>query len=311
MTGTPFPVDPELTGLVIAYQNGEFIADRVLPRIGPPLGTDTFKWWKFDFADGITEVDTKVGRKGVPNEVEFPATELEASTDDYGLDDLVPIDDVNKASATYNPLGRAAEGVMDLVLLGRERRVANLVFSAATYPAGNKTTLAGTSQWSHADSDPIADITAAQDTLIMRANVLVLGRQSWTALSTNPVILKSINRSNGDTGIASRQQVADLFELEEIVVGQAWGNAAKKGQAASLARMWGKHASLIRRDSLADGSKSRPTFGMTRQYGTRVSGQIPEPKVGLRGAIRVRSGESVKELITAPDLGYFFQDVAA
>ena len=38
---------------------------------------------------------------------------------------------------------------------------------------------------------------------------------------------------------------------------------------------------------------------------------MPEPKVGLRGGVRVRSGESVKEVVCAADLGYFFQNVAA
>lgn len=307
----PFPVDPELTGLVIAYQNPEFVADKVLPFVGPILGKQEFKWWELDFAEGITPVDTRVGRKGTPNEVEFGATEKTASTEDFGLDDVVPADDIANAPAGYNPLARAAQGVMDLVLLGREQRVANLVFSAGTYPAANKETLSGTSQWSHADSDPIEDIVSAQDGLVMRANVLVLGRPVWTALSTNPKILKAINRNSGDSGIATRQAVADLFELDEIVVGGAYANGAKKGQAASISRIWGKHAALIRRDALADGGQGRATFGFSRQYGTRVAGQIPEPKVGLRGATRVRAGMSVKELIMAPDLGFLFQNAAA
>ena len=29
----PFPTDPRLTGIVIAYRNAELIADRILPRL--------------------------------------------------------------------------------------------------------------------------------------------------------------------------------------------------------------------------------------------------------------------------------------
>ncbi|RJF94809.1 capsid protein [Oleomonas cavernae] len=311
MTGFPFPVDPELTGVVISYANGDLVADRVLPRISPLLSKQTFEWLKFEFGEQITIPDTTVGRKGEPNEVEFSATEDTSKTIDYGLDDVVPIDDVNNAPVGYNPLSHAAQGVMDLVLLDRERRVANSVFAAATYPVGNKVVLAGTSQWSHASSDPVAAITAAQDALIMRANVLVLGRPTWTALSTNPAILKAVHRNDGDKGIATRQAVADLFELDEIIVGSAFVNTAKKGQALAKARLWGKHAALIRRDGLASNKNGRATFGMTMQYGGKVAGQIPEPKTGLRGSIRVRAGESVKELITAPDLGYFFESAVA
>jgi hypothetical protein len=38
---------------------------------------------------------------------------------------------------------------------------------------------------------------------------------------------------------------------------------------------------------------------------------MPEPKLGLRGGVRVRVGESVKELVIAKDLGYFFENAIA
>jgi len=50
---------------------------------------------------------------------------------------------------------------------------------------------------------------------------------------------------------------------------------------------------------------------MTAEYGSRFAGTIPEPKVGLRGAERVRVGESVKELVTAADCGYLFDAAVA
>lgn len=311
MAAFPFPVDPELTGVVIAYQNAELIADQVLPRIGPALGKQSFKYTKFDFSEAVTVPDTKVGRKGEPGEVEFSGTEVDASTSDYGLDDVVPIDDVNNAPAGYNPLSHAAQGVMDLVLLDREKRVADTVFNPATYPSANKVTLSGTSQWSDATSDPLAAVQDANDGLVMRANVMVIGRPAWTKLRRHPKILSAISISGTDKGTATLQAVADLFELDQIIVGSAWINTARKGQAPTLARTWGKHALLMRRNGLATALNQAPTYGWTAEYGTRVAGQIPEPKVGLRGAIRVRAGESVAEVISAPDLAYFFQNAVA
>ncbi len=38
---------------------------------------------------------------------------------------------------------------------------------------------------------------------------------------------------------------------------------------------------------------------------------MPEPKVGLRGAQRVRAGESVRELIVASDVGFLWRDAVA
>jgi hypothetical protein len=50
------------------------------------------------------------------------------------------------------------------------------------------------------------------------------------------------------------------------------------------------------------------TFGATAEYGSRISGRIEDPDVGLQGGYRVRTGERVKELVIAKDVGYFVQN---
>jgi hypothetical protein len=311
-TPVPFPIDPALSGVVIAYANEEFVADRVLPRLDPKLGKRDFKYSKFDFAQTITIPDTRVGRKGTPNEVEFAAKEVTDSVDDYGLDDVIPNDDITNAPANYDPRAHAAMATMDLVLLDREKRVADKVFNRDTYGAAQRVLLSGSSQWSDPTSRPIVAIQDASDAMVMKPNVLVLGRPGWTQLRRNPSIISSISVSGTSNGLATLRAVADLLELDEIVVGSAWGNAARRGQPVSMQRLWGKHAALIRRDKLATTMlEGRPTFGWTAQYGERIAGDLPEPKTGLRGSVRVRAGESVKEVISAPDLGYFFENVAA
>ena len=95
-----------------------------------------------------------------------------------------------------------------------------------------------------------------------------------------------------------------------MLVGQGWLNTAKPGQAVSLQRVWGKHAALLVRDRLAN-ARSGGAFGMTAQWGSRIAGQEADSKIGMRGGQRVRAGESVKELITASDFGYFIEDAVA
>ncbi len=309
MLNAPFPIQPELTAIAIAYRNAALIADDVLPRV--PVGKQEFKYLKHALAEGFTLPDTKVGRKGKPNEVEFSATETSESTQDYGLDDPVPQNDIDNAPPNYDPLGRATESTTNLILLDREKRAANLVFAAANYATANKVTLSGTSQWSDfTNSDPIAAIMNALDACVMRPNIMVIGRPTFSVLVRHPKIVKAVLGNSGDSGIARRQDVAALFELEAVYVGEGWLNTAKKGQAASLSRVWGKHCSLIYRDRLADASRG-VTFGLTAQFGGRVAGAQPDPNIGLRGGQRVRVGESVKELLTANDLGYFFENAVA
>lgn len=306
MPKAPFPIQPELTAIAIGYRNKKLIADEVLPRV--PVGKEEFKYWKYDLAEGFTVPDTKVGRKSRPNEVEFSATEQTDSTDDYGLDDPIPNKDIDNAPENYDPLGRSTEQLTDIILLDREVRTSSLVFNSANYGVNNKVVLSGTDQFTdQANSDPIGVIMDSLDAMIMRGNAMTIGRTAFSALARHPDILKAVHANSGDKGIASREAIAALFELDEIFVGEARINTAKKGQAPTLQRAWGGHISLMYRDKLAD-TRHGTTFGFTAQFGNRIAGAQPDSDIGLRGGQRVRVGESVKELLTANDLGYFIEN---
>ncbi|MCK4786214.1 MAG: hypothetical protein KAV87_20825 [Desulfobacteraceae bacterium] len=309
MPKAPFPIEPELTAIAIGYRNKRLIADEVLPRV--PVGKQEFKYLKYDLAEGFTIPDTKVGRKGQPNEIEFSATDVTDSTEDFGLEDPIPQADIDNAPSNYNPKGRSVESLTDLILLDREKRASDLVFNAANYATANKETLAGTDQFSDfTNSDPIGKITDSLDACIMRPTIGVMGRAAFSILARHPEILKAVHGNSGDSGIARLRDIAELFELEDIYVGEAYLNTAKKGQAYSLARVWGKHMSFMYRDKNAT-TRNGMTFGMTAHWGGRIAGSTPDKNIGLRGGERVRVGESVKELLTANDLGFFLQNAVA
>ncbi len=311
MSIAPFPVDPTLVAITVAYRNPRYIADAVLPRV--PVARQSFKYWKFPVDEAFRVPDTRVGRRSRPNEVHLTATEATASTEDYGLEDVIPGADIENAPRNYDPVGRAVAQLTEYMLIDRERRVASIVFDPASYAAGNVTTLSGTSQWSdHANSDPVQDIVEAMDVPLMRPNVIVMGRAVWTKLRTHPKVVAAVKPMGGveASGVAARRAVADLFEVDEILVGEAWINTAKKGQTATISPVWGKHCALIFRDRNAD-ANGGVTFGFTAQWQDRIAGRREDPDTGLRGGIRVRVGESVKELVIAPQAGFLFQNAVA
>jgi len=309
MSNAPFPIDPHLTAISIAYRNKRMIADQVLPRV--TVGKQAFKYQLYDLADGFTVPDTKIGRKSVANEVEYGSEEKTDSTVDYALDDFIPQADLDNAAENQDPEGQATMNLTNVIELGREVRAAGLVFNPASYGANNKQTLSGTSQWSdYANSTPLADLLDALDSMIMRANIAVFGRGVYTTLSQHPDIVKAYHGNSGDAGVVPRSFIATLLELDDVLIGESRVNIAKPGQAVSLNRVWGNHVSLIHRDQLADADRGT-TFGLTAQFGERVSRRIIEEKRGLNGGQTIRVGESVKELVTANDLGYFIQDAIA
>lgn len=313
MPTAPFPVNAQYTAVALRFRNPGYslIADMVLPRT--KVLTKEFKYRKRSTGEAYTIPDTAVGRRGRPSEVEFTDAETPAMAKDYGLDDSVPQDDIDQAAAAGapDPVARAVEGVTDLIMLDRERRVANLVFANATYPAGNKATLSGTSQWSDfTNSNPISAILAAMDAMIVRPTVGVFGRATFTQLQQHPKVVAAVLGSANSVGLVTRERLAAALELREVIVGESWVNTAKKGQTVALGRCWGKHAALLHINPIADANNGL-TFGFTGEFGSRIAGAMPDPHIGIRGGQRVRVAESVGEVISASELGYFFENAVA
>ncbi|MDI3260047.1 MAG: hypothetical protein QJR02_10165 [Sinobacteraceae bacterium] len=317
-TPQPFPVNPTLTAIAIGYHNTDdmLIADQVLPRV--PVG-QKFTWTSYSAEQAYTVPNTQVGRKSQPFTVDFSGTSQTDSVNDYALDDFVPQDDVEAWEAmpkppTGGPLSPQALATMmltNLIELDREIRVANLVFNPASYPANQIETLSGTSQWSdYTNSNPLSDLMAALDVPLIRPNTIVMGRQAWTVLRQHPKIVQAVEKAYVGSGVVSQQAVADLLEVKQILVGNSRLNTAKKGQTPSYARVWGKHAALLYVSELA-AQTFQPSFGFTAMFGTRIAGDIPELKRGIRGGVTIRVGERVKEIISAPASGYFIQNAVA
>jgi hypothetical protein len=312
MATKPFVINPYLTGITTAFRNPStaLIADQVLPRV--QVAAEEFGYNTFPTEDAFTVPDTRVGRTSKVNQVEFSASRTTSQTQDYGLEDPIPYKDIeNAAGSGYDPEARATEVLTDLILLDREVRAAGVVFNANSYAAANKATLSGTSQWSDtANSDPVTALENAIDGLLMKPNKLVLGRAVWTALKRHPKVVAAVLGSANSTGRVTRQGLADILEIEEVIVGEGWVNTARKGQTASIARCWGKHASLLYLTPTADTDRG-VTFGITAQFGQRQAARYEDRDIGLDGGVVIRVGERVKELVIANTTGYFFQNAIA
>jgi len=323
MSTAPFVIQPRLTAVALTYRNLDLVADLILPRLR--VDSPQFKWSKYTLADGFTIPDTRVGRKSGTNQIDWTASEQADAVVDYGLEDAIPNFDILAAQASQavqgvqpiDPEIRSAQLLEDLVQLDRENRVATLMTTLGTYPSANRTTLSGTSQWSDfSNSDPVQAILTALDVPVMRPNVLWMGQAVWTKFRSHPKVTAAIVSMGGNASVGgsvvSREAVAALFELDEVIIGKSFLNSAKPGQTASLARTWGKHAGLIYRSPNLVAPTNNITFGFTAQWGDKVAGTIADaPNVGLRGGRIIRVGESVKEVVAASDVSYFFQNAVA
>lgn len=304
----PFVYDPIRTAIALAYTNRAFIADMVLPRV--PVGAEQFKWTLYNKADRFTIPETLVDRKGKLNQVEFGGTEQASMVSDFGLEDVIPQTDINNAAQSgFDPVGNATELLLELIMLQREKRVADLVFATGTFAAGYKQTLGGTDQWSASTAKPIDQISDAMEVPFMRPNTMIINSASLLALRRNDQVLQSYHGNTGTEGMVPVAYLEDLLEVK-ILVGRARYNSANKGQTMTLAELWGKKCALLYLNPSAAPNKGL-TFGLTAQYESRIARSKNDPDVGLRGATVLQVGESVKELVMAADTGYLIEGTLA
>lgn len=313
MAKSPYPVDPFLTGLAIAYKNDNYIADEISPY--RTVSKMEFEWDDYKIEEMYTRPETRVGRLSRVNQVTFSATRQAASCEDYGLESPVPQRDIENKDPNYDPLSHAVEGTMELVKLDRELRVADKVQDLNTYLAAQRTTLSGTSQWSdYTNSDPLSAMLTAFDNCLIRPNVLQMGQAAWTVIRQHPKLVQAIKPSSVEgEGVISRAELAELLEIDRIIVGIGWQNTARPGQGFSKARIWGKHVSALYINPQAQitGTVTTPTFMLTARFGTPIAGQMQDPNVGLRGGIMVRAGESTREFVPSNQGAYHWHDAVA
>lgn len=304
-------VDAVLTNLSVRYRNEGLIADMILPPVRVRKRSD--KYFVYKKADSYRIVDSSVGPKAQPNEVDWSVGTDNYSVEDYALADYIPVENVNNADTPLQPRVDTNEFLNEWLLVDRERRVSNLVFAAATFPSGNKVKLAGTKQWGGADDDPINDVLKAVEGCFVRANTLVFGQEAWQKFRALPEVLDAVKSStrNQDTpgGLASAPEVAALFEVDNVYVGRARYLSSKKGQANSYARIWGKHCAALH-------VKPNPgirsvTFGVSFMEMMRQTQTMFDAKRGARGAEYVKVGYNCDEKIVASDLGYFIENATA
>ena len=84
-TTTPFATNPQLTAIALAYMNqpSDYVADHVMPRV-KAIGKKEFQYNIYGL-ESFAAPDSRVGRKGRPNEVSLFSSLPTAAIEDYGL----------------------------------------------------------------------------------------------------------------------------------------------------------------------------------------------------------------------------------
>ena len=314
----PFRVIPRLTQIAMAFQQPGMIADEVCPRV--PVPAELFEYTKVSEKERLAIPDTKIGRTGHANQVEFSSFNEQDRVEDHGLEAPIALRDIDTAAAAgaMDPRDIAIPGIMELMYLKREKEVADLVTTAANYASGYKLTLDGTAGKYHFDDvtngTPLAQMEDAMDGMLVRPNTMVVDRLTLTKIKRHPEVVARIFPTAVTTsGQVTTQQLADALELERILVGSAWYDTGKKGQAQVNARMWGNALALLHINRGINSAQTAiPTFAFTATVGTPYqAGTYQDPSRGIKGVEVTKVIDQRKALIAYQTAGYLFTDPRA
>ena len=261
-----FMVDPALSNVSIKFSNDTFIAEKIFPNLA--VAKQSGKFYTYDKSN--LRVDKTVRALGAgANEVEHSATTASYVTDDHALKEFVPQEIQDQADAALDPLIDATETVTEKLMLDKELALSTLLANTANVT--QNVTLSGTSQWSdYTNSDPVSDVRTARTVVhaatFKKPNTLFMGKQVFDVLCDHPQILERVKYSQ--LGVVTAELMARVFQVEQIIVGEAGYNSANEGQTDSLSYVWGKHAWLAFITPRA--GLRQVTFGYTFTYATRV-----------------------------------------
>lgn len=300
-------VDTTLSDLSVLYKHEPSIWREVMPTRKVTKRSNVF--FVYDKDDSFRVPSDQIGPRTKANEVDFNLDTDNYSVRDHGLSDFVDQEQIDDADAPLSPQIDANEFINQLLDNAQEKRVSTIVFDEATYPAANKVQLSGTDQWSDpVNSTPLDDLFAGLDLPLVRPNTLVLGALVWTQLRKHPQILDAVRGSIAG-GIVTKSELAEVLEIEKVVVGRKSENTAKKGQTGVFSKLWGKHASLLFIDP-NPGPKSI-TFGVTFMSKDRSTQRIRDDLRGVSGGEVVKTTWNSDEKVIAADVGYFIEDAIA
>jgi len=332
-------VNRPLTNISIAFlQNADnFVAGRVFPAVAVGKQSDAyFTYERGDFnRDEMRErtpgTESAGGTYEIGNEAYYARTRA------YHRD--IPEQVRANADSPLNLDREATEFVTHKGLINREVNWASAYFTAGapgdtwtfdvdgvaslpTAPASFDPTNALNNDklhWSDAASTPIEDIRQGKRYVLeetgFEPNKLTLGKAVYDALVDHPDIVGRIDR--GQTQGAARANLvtlADLFEVDEVLVMKAVKNVSKQGVVAAHQFIGGKHALL----SYAPATPGimTPSAGYTFNW----TGLIGSGNDGMRSkrfyldaieSDRIEIDMSYDQKLIAADLGYFFGGIVA
>lgn len=314
-------IDKALTNMSVQYLQDEsnFIAGQVFPMTPVQKQSDRYfvykkeDWFRDDAQERAPGTESAGGDYDIDNTPTYFCRK-------YAFHKDVFEEDRANADDPLTPDEDAVAFVTDKILLNKENNWARTFFKTGVWGTdlqGAATAAAGkVVYWDdYANSSPIEDITAAStaqaEVTGKRPNTIVMGRRAYDALKNHPDFLDRVKYTQ--KGVVTTDLIAQMFDVDRVLVANAIQNTAKKGQQAAMSFILGNHV-LLCYTTNAPRLKTATagyTFVWTGLMGSNALGgrinRFSMPHLGI-GTERIECELAYDMKVIAADMGTFIEN---
>lgn len=258
-------VDPVLSTVVQGYSNAAMVGDKLFPRVSvsklkgkiPVFGRDAFIVRATERApraqsNRIQPLDLQL--------VEFETIERDV---EMALDYL----DEEEALDIYGYEQKIAKELADILLLGKEKEIADIVQNPDNYDSELKLEIESEEAFNDYtnDADPIQIIREAMSAVRGRIahypNTMIIGDSVYQHLALHPKVLERIKFSG--LGVLTKNTLSEMTDIPDIHIGMSVYSA----DGVSFADVWGGNIVLAYVDKSPRESRTEfnPSYGYTFQ----------------------------------------------
>ena len=294
-------VNAALTNLAIGYKNLELVGERVFPIV--PVNKESDTYYVFQKEELVVE-DSERAAGAEAREITWDVTTATYTAKEYALSHLVPDRVMNNADVAVRPQISSTQKLLRKILLGKEKRIANLVQNTANVGSSATPSI----KWDGTSPTIEKDIDTAKDTVRIAAGVeptsMVLPYKVKNAFKRDTTIRDLIRyQVPGDILLRNGELPPVVFNLEVIIAG-AIRNTANEGATESLADIWTDNVLVFYKEPTP--SLDALSLGYIFRVGNPV---VSTYRVDLRKGVMIEVSELSAEKIVASACAYIISDV--
>jgi len=301
--------DIALTNVSIAYGNSAYIANEIAREV--PVRKQSNRYFIYDptrDATRSTNDDRAPGTEA--REVDFDLSSDTYFASDHALEAVIPDEERDNSDSPLQPLTDRVEFLTDKILLNQELNLVSNLLNDNDIPGEDITMSAN--RWGDSNIDPVADIEQARESIVdgtqQLPNTLVLPFDVYQTVRNNPNITQRIAYSR--LGVFGPMELAQLFDVERVLVPRSVSNITAEGQSASLQPVWGKNAYMFYVPERAGLKSIAPALNFVWTQSSGVNGtSVQQWRNEGRKATLVRVQKYYDQKIVAPTSAYIIKNV--